>query len=264
MSRSNNKIDQPTFSRQVLREDIKEYLIDAILHGQYQPGDRLTETALARQLGVSQAPIREALAHLELMGFVESVPYKGTYVRKHSPAELRDIYTVRAWLEALAGYLAATRLTDGDIAELESLAARMMAHAQAGNAHDFAKDDFAFHKVIICAAANNMLLRLFDMLQFAYWTFASTIMFNYDLTYLAGRHFRVLDALRQRDATLAAQALQEHIEGLIVPFAAESGNSDPVPGHLSAACAAEWSRILASNQCELDSESKSSSNQTTN
>lgn len=206
------------FNRYVLRDEIKEYLIDAILRGKYQPGERLTELALARHFGVSQAPIREALGHLELMGFVESKPYKGTYVHKHTPAELRDVYTVRAWLEALAGHLAAPQLTDDDLAALTELADRMMEHARNGNAHDFYKNDYAFHKIIISVAHNSMLARLFDMLQFAYWTFASTILFDYDLVYLANRHYGVIEALRKREASLAAQVLQEHIEELILPL----------------------------------------------
>lgn len=209
-------------SRYVLRDEIKEYLIDGILRGKFQPGERLTELALARQIGVSQAPVREALGHLELMGFVQSVPYKGTYVRKHSPEQLRDIYMVRAWLEALAGHLAAPRLTDGDLLDLAAQVEQMMEHAQNGNDHDFYKADYAFHQIIIRVANNSMLTQLFDMLQYAYWTFASTILLNRNLVYLGKRHYRVLEVLRKRDAELAAQALREHIEELIAPLATKS------------------------------------------
>jgi DNA-binding GntR family transcriptional regulator len=214
--------DQVALNRHVLRDEIKEHLIDAILRGKFQPGERLTELALARQLGVSQAPIREALGHLELMGFVQSVPYKGTYVRQHSPEQLRDIYTVRAWLEALAGHLAAPRLTNEHLQELADLVEQMMDHARRGNDHDFYKADYAFHQVIIRVANNSMLTQLFDLLQYAYWTFASTILLNPDLVYLGQRHYRVLEVLRQREAASAAQVLREHIEELIPPLSTKS------------------------------------------
>jgi DNA-binding GntR family transcriptional regulator len=197
-------------------------LIDGILRGKFQPGERLTELALARQIGVSQAPVREALGHLELMGFVQSVPYKGTYVRKHSPEQLRDIYMVRAWLEALAGHLAAPQLTDQDLLDLAAVVERMMEHARNSNDHDFYKADYAFHQIIIRVADNSMLTQLFEMLQYAYWTFASTILLNRDLVYLGQRHYRVLEVLRRRDAELAAQVLREHIEELIAPLATKS------------------------------------------
>ncbi len=222
MSNTNGRTDNDKrpLNRHILRDEIKEYLIDAILRGVYQPGERLTELALARHFGVSQAPIREALGHLELMGFVESKPYKGTYVHKHTPEELRDIYTVRAWLEALAGHLAAPQLTAEHLAELAALADRMMAHARNGNSQGFYKTDYAFHKIIIQVANNSMLVRLFDTLQYAYWTFASTILFDHDLVYLADRHYGVIEVLHQHDSALAAQALRTHIEELIAPLPA--------------------------------------------
>ncbi|MEZ4683912.1 MAG: GntR family transcriptional regulator [Caldilineaceae bacterium] len=211
-------------NRHVLRDEIKEYLIDAILRGKYQPGERLTELTLARHFGVSQAPIREALGHLELMGFVESKPYRGTYIHKHSPEELFDIYTVRAWLEALAGRLAATRLTEADLAELTALVNQMVECANENNAQAFYKADYAFHEMIVRAANNTMLARLFDTLQYAYWTFASTILFDYDLVYLAKRHYSVIEALRNREPNQAAHVLQNHIEELIVPLSTKSSD----------------------------------------
>jgi DNA-binding GntR family transcriptional regulator len=153
---------------------------------------------------------------------VQSVPYKGTYVRKHSPEQLRDIYMVRAWLEALAGHLAAPKLTDQDLFDLAAVVERMMEHARNSNDHDFYKADYAFHQIIIRVADNSMLTQLFEMLQYAYWTFASTILLNRDLVYLGQRHYRVLEVLRKRDAELAAQVLREHIEELIAPLATKS------------------------------------------
>jgi DNA-binding GntR family transcriptional regulator len=67
--------------RRVLREEIKEYLIDAILRGRLRPGDRIIEMRIAQDLGVSQTPVREALRDLELLGFVTSAPFRGTRVR---------------------------------------------------------------------------------------------------------------------------------------------------------------------------------------
>src|SRR5262249_9015402 len=70
--------------RRVFREEIREQLIDDIISGRLAPGTRITETRLAQQFGVSQAPVREALRDLELFGFVVSSPFRGTQVRKIS------------------------------------------------------------------------------------------------------------------------------------------------------------------------------------
>src|SRR4030095_1991852 len=95
--------------RRVFREDIREQLIDDILSGKLLPGARIVETRLAQQFGVSQGPVREALGDLELFGFVVSSPFRGTQVRQISTQDLLDIYPIRAALEGVAAYAAASR-----------------------------------------------------------------------------------------------------------------------------------------------------------
>ena len=86
--------------RRVFRDEIREQLIEDILSGRLPPGTRIVETRLAQQFGVSQAPVREALRDLAVFGFVVSSPFRGTQVRQISPAELLEIYPIRAALEA--------------------------------------------------------------------------------------------------------------------------------------------------------------------
>jgi DNA-binding GntR family transcriptional regulator len=215
--------NKPSIHRYVLREDIKERLIEAILRGDYKPGQRLTETKLAREFGVSQSPVREALRDLEMMGFVESVPYSGNFVRELSLKEMLDTYTVRAWLETLAGRLAMPKMTPEVLKQMDTLMERMMAAANAGNAPDFARQDFAFHKTIVETSDNTTLIRLFDQLQFAYWTFASTLLTGYDLLFQARRHYKILDALHTGDAERVGETLREHIEELIGPISSHYG-----------------------------------------
>ena len=202
-------------TRYVLREDIKEHLIDAILRGRYRPGDRLAEAKLAKEFAVSQSPIREALRDLEMMGFVESVPFSGSFVRDLSLKDMLDTYAVRAWMEAMAGRLATPNLSEDVFARLEAPLEQMMRHAQNEDPHEFSKADFAFHQTIVAAAGNSTLIRLYDMLQFAYWTYASTILTGYNLVYQARRHYKILDALNTGDPDLIATTLHDHIDELI-------------------------------------------------
>ena len=108
----------PQISRVVLSDQIKEYIVNAILSGKFQPGERIVESALARQLGISQAPVREAIRDLVLMGFLESEPYKGTSVRSFTSDDLWEVYTVRAALESLAARLTAQRMKETDVEAL--------------------------------------------------------------------------------------------------------------------------------------------------
>src|SRR5438876_8572640 len=100
-------------ARTVLREQVKEVLLERILRGEYGPGERLVETRIAQELGTSQAPVREALRDLESLRFVESEPFRGARVRAISDEELIEVYPVRAAIEEVAAREAAIRLDGG-------------------------------------------------------------------------------------------------------------------------------------------------------
>ena len=99
--------------RTVLREQVKDVLLQRSVRGELTPGERLVETRIASELGTSQAPVREALRDLELLRMVESEPFRGARVRAFGDDELVEVYPVRAALEELAGKLA-TKRPDGD------------------------------------------------------------------------------------------------------------------------------------------------------
>src|SRR5512141_1893646 len=114
-----------SISRNVLSDQVKDHLLQAILVGQYLPGSRIVETRVARELGTSQAPVREALRDLEALGVVETTAFRGARVRRPSAAELLEAFVIRAELESLAATLAMPGLTDADIAELDGYVAEM-------------------------------------------------------------------------------------------------------------------------------------------
>jgi DNA-binding GntR family transcriptional regulator len=105
--------------REVLSSQVKDRILTWIVQGDLPPGSRLVETRLAQQLGTSQAPIREALRDLATLGFIETQPYKGSWVRKPTKRELIEAVEVRAELEGLAARQAAVRRTDKSVEEHE-------------------------------------------------------------------------------------------------------------------------------------------------
>src|ERR1043165_4917688 len=109
----------PKTSRRALRHDVRDGLVRSILEGEYAPGDRLIEMHIAREYGTSQGPVREALRELEMLGFVRSVPHRGTYVRDPWQRGMLELYEVRAALEELAARMATPRLCD-DVSELQA------------------------------------------------------------------------------------------------------------------------------------------------
>jgi DNA-binding GntR family transcriptional regulator len=198
--------------RVVLREQVKELLLDRVLSGAYTPGSRLVETRIAQELGISQAPVREALRDLEQLGCVVHEPFRGCSVRELSIEDLLEAFPVRAALEGLGAKLAAEHITDGD---LERLAELIDAMRQAGEAGDRTAESLAdtkFHETIIEATRNKTLARQWHQLQPQARTFISITLPASTRGSVADRHTPILAALRARDARAAAASMEEHLE----------------------------------------------------
>jgi DNA-binding GntR family transcriptional regulator len=199
-------------TRSMLRDQIKDALVERILDGVYAPGERIVEIRVAQELGVSQAPVREALRELESSRLVVSEPFRGARVRGVTAEELAEIYPVRAALEGVAAHDAAQRLRARDLARLAAEIEAMRAAATAGDVHAFIVHDVGFHRRIVEASGNSVLLELWRSLHVEVRTTITLIKRVADLLDVAETHRPVLDALRERDADAAARALRDHIE----------------------------------------------------
>ena len=147
-----------SIARTVLREQVKEVLLERILRGELEPGERLVETRLARELGTSQAPVREALRDLELLRLVESEPFRGSRVRAVDDSQLLPVFPVRAALEELAASEAA-RNPDRDVAALDHELESMREAAAAADWRTQIAHDVAFHRTMVELAGNEPLLQ---------------------------------------------------------------------------------------------------------
>jgi len=200
-----------TLSRTMLREQIRELLLERILGGDLRPGDRIVELQVAQELGTSQAPVREALSELQSLGFVEHEPYRGSRVRRISEKEIAEIYPVRAALEELAAQEAASRL-DGEVAELETEFEAMRAAADKGDLNDLAAHDATFHRLIVEAAGNQVLLDTWRTLRVEARVVVTVLKTDIDLHELAELHRPLLDALKEGAPDRAGRALRQHFE----------------------------------------------------
>jgi DNA-binding GntR family transcriptional regulator len=197
-------------SRPMLRDQIKDAIIERILDGAYAPGERIVEIRVAQEFGVSQAPVREALRELELLRLVVSEPFRGARVREVTVQELAEIYPVRAALEEVAARGAAAGL-GGDVSGLE-VELDGMRRAAAVDVHAFVEHDVAFHRRIVEASGNGTLGELWRSLHVDLRTTITLIKRAADLAEVAETHVPVLEALRSGDAETAATALRSHIE----------------------------------------------------
>lgn len=200
-----------TLERTVMREQIKELIMQRILEGSYRPGDRIVELQLVNELGVSQAPVREALRDLEAMRFIETQPYKGARVRAVSRIELAESYPVRAALEQLAGQMAAPQADAELLSQLEAEMQNMRKAARNHDQHGLLTHDARFHELIVEASGNTVLLEAWSGLRIEAFTLVSVVTSHLDLVAIANTHLPILDALRQRDGELTGKVLHEHI-----------------------------------------------------
>ena len=207
---SENLGKSESLDKGVLSERVKDRILQWILEGELAPGSRIVETRIARDLGTSQTPVREALRDLATLGFVEIEPYRGSRVRRPSKRELIDAIVVRAELEALAGRLAAERRSEQCLEDLEALYAQMHEAAERGDAHDHALINTRFHARIIEAAGNTSLERLWSMLEPFGRTYVTASAEGIDLFWLGDRHRAILDAIREQDPELAAETSRVH------------------------------------------------------
>ena len=137
-----------------LREVVFEALRDAIVHGEFEPGERLLEVALAKRLGVSRTPVREAIRMLELEGLVVMVPRKGAEVARITEKDLRDALEIRLSLEELAVELACKRIDEDGRLRLREACENFREAVRSGRVPDIVDTDVAFHETI-CELSNN-------------------------------------------------------------------------------------------------------------
>jgi DNA-binding GntR family transcriptional regulator len=200
----------PSLTRTAYREQIKEVLLERILNRDYEPGDRIVETRVAREFGVSQGPVREALRELESLRLVVSEPFVGVRVRAITPQELGEIYPVRSSLEEVAARTAAPRL-EGDVRALEDELDAMRRVAATGDVHDFMLHDVQFHRLIVEGSGNRTLAELWTSLHVEARTMITYTRYG-DLPAIAESHVPILEALRARDPERASAALRDHFE----------------------------------------------------
>ena len=223
--------ERDAISRNVLADQVKDRLLQDIVSGRYPPDARIVETSLARELGVSQAPVREALRGLEGLGLVEIHPFRGARVRRPSIGELLEAYTVRFELEALGARLGVPRMSDADLAEIEALGEAMQRAAAAADRHAVAVADAAFHGRLLHLAGNATLERVWRSLEPFSRTYLTLVAPGADPHWTADLHTAIRVALHARDPEGVVDALRGHFDEVSGRLAEEWRASAPDAGH---------------------------------
>lgn len=158
-------------SRKTYKEDVKEYFMEKIFMGEFRPGDRITETGLATELGVSQAVVREAFADLRARNILEVIPYKETRIRGYDKEEVADALRARNEVEEIAFRWVLEKGEDLSslVCDLETIRQEMLKSLFAKDWYGFRKKDVAFHRRIFEESGSPTLTSFWDMLGDAGW-----------------------------------------------------------------------------------------------
>jgi DNA-binding GntR family transcriptional regulator len=201
--------------RETLADRVFEQIVEAIVQGRIAPGETINEVNLSARLGVSRAPLREAIFRLEAKGLIQRTPHLGARVVDLQPRDLEELFLIREGLEGMAARLAALAMSDADIEALEqSLEAhRRQPDVASGTAYYQAGGDQDFHFRIAKGSSNR---RLFCLLCEDMYSLIRIYRFRSSATPGRARqayveHQDILGALRRRDAAAAEAAMRRHI-----------------------------------------------------
>ena len=212
-----------------ISQQIRERLLDRIACGQLQPGDRVVEMRVAEEMNASSIPVREAIRELVAMGVLQSAPHRGAWVRQVSLSETVQAFQVRSVLEPLAVELAAPTFLRrcGDLREV------VQQIVQAARQRDFASYQHCnqiFHRTIVEAAGNQVLLRVWDGLAFEVRTrFTMDYLTTVDPVAIALEHEPIVEALDCGAAEEAARLLRSHSNGLVDYLRDQAAPPQPCP-----------------------------------
>jgi DNA-binding GntR family transcriptional regulator len=199
-------------SRSSLADAAYAELRSAILAGDLAPGTTIVETDVASLLDVSRTPVREALRRLELEGYLEREPGGRLNVHSYTDREIRDLFLVRGLLEGYAARLAATRISDGELDELERLLERDMDALRDHEIDELAALNDQIHGVVLEASRNRTLRDLVaNLRERIHGLGAFAIGAGEDQQRFVEEHARMVGLLREGDAEAVEDLAREHV-----------------------------------------------------
>jgi DNA-binding GntR family transcriptional regulator len=189
---------------------VREELRARLLRGDLQPGDRVPIATLARELGVSQIPVREGITRLEAEGLLAFETHKGAVVPRLAPADIEETFAIRAELEGLAARRAAAAITPERLAELRAILDEMAEAAASGDHEAYGRGNRAFHLTIYRSQPygrlTTMIETLWDQTDWCRRIFARD---EESLAASAGEHEAILAALARGDGEAAEAHLHQ-------------------------------------------------------
>jgi DNA-binding GntR family transcriptional regulator len=195
--------------RQSLKDQVKSILIDRMIDGDLAPGDRIKELQVAKELGTSQAPVREAIRCLETLGYVEHIPHVGAMVKTFNQSEIEEAYQVREALEVHSMALIGDSLNEL-VKELEAQLMLMQSAIRENNIRTFTQADNQFHRAIVSYCDNETMLSMWESLKMQVQVIATLLKASMPLEKIYLLHPPIVDAFRSKSRERASLLLKGH------------------------------------------------------
>ena len=197
---------------QSLTSLVQEEIDRQITTGELAAGKRINEIALAERLGISRGPIREACRALVQAGLLEAVRNRGVFVRQIGPAEMAEVYDVRAALDHMAGRTLAERITRAQLTALKQLVRRMDQAAKRRQIAEYYPLNLAFHRSIIDYAGNRRLAGIYQgLVKELHLSRRAGLVQGGGLHFSNDEHKEIVAALEAHDPALTARLMEAHV-----------------------------------------------------
>lgn len=195
-----------------IREIVLERLRRAIIEGTLEPGDRLVETYIAENMGVSRTPVREAFRQLEIEGLAENVPRKGTIVKGISKKDILEIYEIREMLEGLSARLACANISKEQIEDLKDKISKMGQLIDSRDSTEYWKLHGEFHNIIQHVSGNKRLIdQMKQINEYLADLRTRTLVMDKRRSGAMEEHKKLIKAFEEKDEMLAEKIGREHV-----------------------------------------------------
>lgn len=191
---------------------VQQEIERAILVGEYEPGGKLIEAALAEKMGVSRGPVREAFRMLEEAGLVRNEKNRGVFVRDIPIEEAVEIFDLRAAMDELVGRQLARNITPTQLKEIKGLVNSMEKAVKAEDAYNYHLLNLKFHDRLVEMAGNNKLTSIYRKLIKELSLFRRlNLADGWLMPISANEHRQIVKAIASGDADVAGRAMFDHV-----------------------------------------------------
>lgn len=208
----NGKKSLPRLERSMLSDQVSQVITDGLLDGRFKPGDCLVEGELAKMLGISRSPIREALVELQKAGLITKQPGKRAVIRSWSTRDLEELFAIRALLEGYAARLVVSRDEELELDRLREIVVEMRQAADNDDFTELVRLDLAFHEELWKMSGNTLLQTVLDGLKQQFRLFLTmNWKFHGGANRVHANHQAVIDALESGNPDTAEEVMKMHV-----------------------------------------------------